>query len=279
MSRPTRSGSAVRSGARSGRAPRAPSRSSSSAYQHPSPCLTGIVSRWPDSQRAVNGVSVRSTRDLDVRQMNASDVVRPQHARQQPGLAEDLEAVADPEHEPARRRRTARRRPSPARSGRSRRSGGSRRTRTRPGGRPPPSPRAAPPRRATWGRVGAERTERPERVPVVERAGERHDGDRAAAALLHVTLAHARQLDLVALDQRVREQLLAHPLDLRRAPRRRRRPRPRGRRRGRRAPRPTRKPSWRSELRDAWPCGSSMPAFGRTRTVALIASTTSGSAR
>ncbi len=61
--------------------------------------------------------------------------VRAEHAREHPGLAEDLEAVADPEHGAAVGGERDRRRPSRARSARSRRSGGSRRTRTRRAGR------------------------------------------------------------------------------------------------------------------------------------------------
>ena len=57
-------------------------------------------------------------------------------------------------------------------------------------------------------RVGAERAERPGGVPVVVRAGE--DEHRDARPDAHAS-AH---LDLEALDQRVREQLLAHPLHL-----------------------------------------------------------------
>ena len=92
---------------------------------------------------------------------------------------------------------------------------------------------------------------------------------------------HSRgvQLDLVALDQRVREQLLAHPLDLgarlglvvgRRA---------RARRAGRPCASPTSKPRCRRLLSTACPCGSRMPLFGRTRTVAFTPSTDAGSAR
>ena len=59
----------------------------------------------------------------------------PQHrARQQAGLEQDLEAVADAEHRAALLRRTRARRPSPARTARWRRCGGSRRARSRRAG-------------------------------------------------------------------------------------------------------------------------------------------------
>ena len=61
----------------------------------------------------------------------------------------------------------------------------------------------------------------------------------------------AAERDLVALDQRVREELLAHALELRASPRRGRRSRARRRRAGRRGRRPTSKPRWRSELSTA----------------------------
>ena len=48
-------------------------RSSGSANQQPSPCLTGMVSDWPVSHRDVNGVPELSTRTVTSRQMNVSD--------------------------------------------------------------------------------------------------------------------------------------------------------------------------------------------------------------
>ena len=192
--------------------------------------------------------------------------VRAQHARQQAGLAEDLEAVADPEHRARRRPRT----------------------------------------RATASMHRGEAGDRAaaEVVAVREPAGE-HDGAvSAGSSSLRVPDAAARRrrarrapraasrssfepgkddhgdprptrsrrsadLDLVALDQRVREQLLAHPLDL--GPRlvRRRSRRPRGRRPGPRARRRRRSRAGAASSRTASPCGSRMPAFGRTRTVAF----------
>ena len=56
----------------------------------------------------VNGVSARSTRERHVAADELELPVRAQHAGQQARLAEDLEAVADPEHGPAARRRSAR---------------------------------------------------------------------------------------------------------------------------------------------------------------------------
>ena len=101
----------------------------------------------------------------------------------------------------------------------------------------------------TRGAVGAEPLERELRVAVVVRAREDDHRDRRRAPRL--VLTRRLQLDLVALDQRVGEELLAHALDL-------------GARLGgvvrlelevddacRRAPRPTAKPRWRSELSTA----------------------------
>ena len=149
---------ARRSGTRSGRAPRARRRSSSSPYQLPSPCLIGITSSCPTSH--VAGERARRALDRD-RHVGADELllpVQPQHAGQQARLAEDLEAVADAEHRAARGGEGARRPPSPARTGRSRRSAGSRRTRSRPAGRP----RRCPSGSAVVGvpdanRLGAER--------------------------------------------------------------------------------------------------------------------------
>ena len=62
---------------------------------------------------------------------------------------------------------------------------------------------------------------------------------KTRTAILGAAFAHSRELDLVGLDQRVREQLLAHPLELGARSGRRRRDRARGRppgRRGRRRP-------------------------------------------
>ena len=49
----------------------------------------------------MSGVSVRSHRERDVAADERERLVRAQRAGQQAGLGEDLEAVADPEHEPA----------------------------------------------------------------------------------------------------------------------------------------------------------------------------------
>ena len=60
-----------------------------------------MVSTCPGSQRDVNGVSVRSTLRLHVAADEGERLVRAERARKQAGLGQDLEAVADPEHEPA----------------------------------------------------------------------------------------------------------------------------------------------------------------------------------
>src|SRR5215211_8341900 len=110
-----------------------------------------------------------------------------------------------------RRRRTRGRLALRARSGRSRRTAGSRRTRTRPGARrlPPlqegPGPRARP----------ARRLRRALRGPRA-RPGRRSSPGRRArrcAAAAHSS-AGPGELDFVALDERVGEQALAHPLEL-----------------------------------------------------------------
>ena len=49
----------------------------------------------------MNGVSGRSTIDVDLAADEAQADVRQQRAGQQPRLAQDLEAVADAEHGPA----------------------------------------------------------------------------------------------------------------------------------------------------------------------------------
>ena len=97
-----RSGSRpARSEARSGRPPRARRGGRAAANQQPSPCLTGIVRRWPGcaarGERRVGPLDA----ERDVAADEASDAFGPQDAGQEAGLAEDLEAVADPEHEPA----------------------------------------------------------------------------------------------------------------------------------------------------------------------------------
>jgi hypothetical protein len=151
---------------------------------------------------------VRSTSSGTSRQTNASDSFAAQHAGQQAGLAEDLEAVADPEHEPppAANSTTA---SIAGRSGRSRRSGGSRRTKSRR------EDDRVEVRQLRLGvpdedRLGVEGAQRPERVAVV--AG---PGNEDADPRLRARHARLRELDLVALDQRVRQQLLAHLLELR----------------------------------------------------------------
>ena len=173
----------------------------------PSPCLTGMRSRCPGSQRDVKGVSVRSTLQRDVAADEGERGVSDQHAREQARLAEDLEAVADAEHGPAVRRRTrsppsmigreagdraaaqvvavgeaagqddGRRAPRAARSRRARRAR-------------PRRPSAASAQAASWSSCEPE---------------EDDDGDPGARG----RHASSTQLDLVALDQRVGEQARA----------------------------------------------------------------------
>ena len=55
----------------------------------------------PGSHRDVKGVSVRSTVRATSRHTNESVVVRAKRAGKEPSLGQDLEAVADAEHEAA----------------------------------------------------------------------------------------------------------------------------------------------------------------------------------
>ena len=77
-------------------------------------CLTGIESRSPGSSSLMNGDVGLLGDDVDLPADEAQALVREQRARQQPGLAQHLEAVADPQHGPAlgceRRHRLHRRR-------------------------------------------------------------------------------------------------------------------------------------------------------------------------
>ena len=64
-------------------------------------CLHGIESRSPSSHARVKTVPALSDLDLDLAAAEAQVVVGQQRAREQAGLAQDLEAVADPEHRAA----------------------------------------------------------------------------------------------------------------------------------------------------------------------------------
>ena len=170
------------------------------------------------------------------------------------------------------RRRSRRRRPSPARSGRSRRSGGSRRTRSRPAARPRPTSGSSVLARAR--RAPARRRAR--RAPRRRRGRRSTRGRRrrrSSDGLASAHFARARSRSSRSAGWRAAARTSARP---RRGPAPgRRRPTSRSTTRPTRAS-PTAKPSWRSELSTASPCGSRMPGFGRTSTVALIASTTCG---
>ena len=61
-----------------------------------------MTRRWPAGQREVNGVARAARPAGDVAADEAQRLVRPQHAGKEACLAEDLEAVADPEHEARR---------------------------------------------------------------------------------------------------------------------------------------------------------------------------------
>ena len=191
--------------------------------------------------------------------------VRTQRARQQAGLGQDLEAVADPEHEPAATRRTRSRPASPARSVRSRRSGGSRRTRSRLAGRPPTSLGAAPPRCA---RCAARRRRGPS-APAARRDRRSSRGRRPPAITGRGSRCPSRahrcavELDLVALDQRDSSSSCSHMrFELRDARRRGRRSAGRRRPAGRRAPRRPRSRGGAASSRRPVPAGRGCPASG-----------------
>ena len=78
------------------------SSSSPSANQAPSPCLIGIVSTSPVGSRGRERRVGLLDADVDVGAHELERRVPAQHAGEQPGLAQHLEAVADPEHRPAR---------------------------------------------------------------------------------------------------------------------------------------------------------------------------------
>ena len=254
--------SPARSAARSGRFASSSPSSSSSANQQPSPCLTGIVSALPGAQREVNGVSARSTTQRDVAADERQRRVRAEHAREQARLAEDLEAVADAEHEAAlgaKRVDGAHHRREP----RDRAAAQVVAVREPAGQDDARRRRAAPARACQTGTASAPSAASAQRgVAVVVRAGEDDDARSAAG----VGRSCAVELDLVALDQRVREQLLAHPLDLARAPRPRSSPRARGRSACRRARRRPRSRGAGASSRRPRPAGRGSPASaGRGR--------------
>ena len=63
--------------------------------------MTGIDRTSPTAHVDVNGVSALTDLEPDLTAQEAQPDVGQQRARQQPRLAQDLEAVADPEHRPA----------------------------------------------------------------------------------------------------------------------------------------------------------------------------------
>ena len=136
--------------------------------------------------------------------------VRPQHAGEEARLAEDLEPVADPEHRrtvggelahDVHHRCDARQCAAPQVVA----------VREPPGQDDAGDARVDLRRRVPDGdRLRAEVLERKAGVPVVVRAGERHDGD-PGTRLGHAVL----RSDLEALDQGIGQELGAHPLDLR----------------------------------------------------------------
>ena len=208
-------------------------------------------------------------RALDAERRVSADelelLVREEHSREEPGLAEDLEPVADPEHRPpccgegadgVHHGRDARDRTGAevvavgestgehdcSDAGGKLARPGARRERARH--RPLPAPTQRRGRRSTR---------------------ERRRRRRAACP------SFVLESDLEALDERVGEQARSTCAAPASAP-------PRGRLRtsSRSTTRPIRadetsKPSLRSECRTASPCGSRMPSFGRTTTIAFTA--------
>ena len=211
----------------------------------------------------------RGCRPLDAQRHVTTDererLVRAEHAWQQSCLAEDLEAVADAEHGPALRG-----------------EGGHRRHHRREAGDRPATEVVAVREAARQDDAADARGQpllpvpdedgfRAERAELPRpRPGRRSSPGRRRRRSSGAARSRLRDLDLVALDQRVREQLLAHPLDLgtggcRVAPRR-----PRGRPRGLPARSRRRSRGGEASPGPPRPCGSRIPCFGRTSTVAFI---------
>ena len=173
-------------------------------------------------------------------------------------LAQHLKAVADPQHQPAVAARRRSPTPSPARSARSPRRAGSRRRRSRRArrSRRRPSGRA---RRATAARRRPPAGRRPARRP---RRSE--PGNWRTPNFICASAARRRGADLVVLDERVGEQLLAHRLEL-------------GRVLDVELDQPpdvhvrhAREAERRQRALDGLPWGSRMPAFGRISTRAPL---------
>ena len=215
----------------------------------------------PAAHARVNALSRVDDLQLDLAEGEAPVGVWQQRARQQVRLAEHLEAVADPQHQPAvageldhrlhHRRRSAR---SPPRAGsRRRRSRRARRSRRRPSGR---ARRAtAAPRRPRDGRPRSASTSS-------QRAGELED-----AELHSLRVGASARRAAGPRTPRPAGWRAASRTSTAAAPGPRRRARPGGRRA--RSPRP-RSPSAGSARSTASPCGSRMPAFGRISTRARI---------
>ena len=64
-------------------------------------CLAGIESASPTEHAPVHDVEALTTSSSHLPAGEPQRRVRQQRAREQPGLAQHLEAVADPQHEPA----------------------------------------------------------------------------------------------------------------------------------------------------------------------------------
>ena len=170
-----------------------------------------MTRRCRSSQRDVNGRSCPLDAQRRVAADEAQRLVPQQRAGEESRLAEDLESVADPEHEAARRREVAHCR---RRRGESRDRAAAEVVPVRESARHDDGVETGEVALLVPDRLGlrAERGERPERVPVVLRAGVRDDAD--PGRLPRERCSSLLDLHLVRLDERVREQLLAHPLDL-----------------------------------------------------------------
>ena len=210
-------------------------------------------------------MSAFSTRSAASRHTNSSCLFGRSTPGQQSCFAEDLEPVADAEHGATRRSELAdrvhhrceardRARAQVVAVRETARAG--RRLRCRAGARRPGARRAP-------ARLRRRRAPRPHRD---RRSSPGRRRPRRAAWPSLVL-----QQDLVALDERVREKLGAHPLDLRARVRPFRPPPARGRRRARFACSGRRSRACEASPRTASPCGSRMPSFGRTSTVAFTA--------
>ncbi len=239
--------------------------SSGEAKKQPSWCFIGIVMASPAATPGSHADS-RSTRRCTSWQRNRSVGVGPKRARQQVGLGQHLEPVADAQHPAAVGGVAARRPTSPARARRSRPGAGSRRRRTRRGSCTASTPlRSSSACQSTTGSA-----------PISSTARAASRSSQAPGNVTMPTRSLTRRPRRGSRSRTARSAGLRAPG--RRSPRpgggpRRGRPcRARGRTPCRHAPPQAGYPSPASDRRSVSPCGSRMPSRGRTVTVTFTAS-------